>query len=113
MIAFRTAWPAFAYSIEDDRDAKRTYAFVLTYLVVLCSWVSLALGVLAPWLVDVLAPKPEFARAAEAVAPLAFAATAYAAYTVIAIGSAARAARSSTGSSPASPPRSTSRSTSR
>ena len=32
MIAFRTAWPAFAYSIEDDREAKRTYAFVLTYL---------------------------------------------------------------------------------
>ena len=87
MIAFRTAWPAFAYSIEDDREAKRTYAFVLTYLVVLCAWVSLALGALAPWLVDILAPKPEFARAAEAVAPLAFAATAYAAYTVIAIGS--------------------------
>jgi O-antigen/teichoic acid export membrane protein len=87
MIAFRTAWPAFAYSIEDDREAKRTYAYVLTYLVVICAWGSLALGALAPWLVDVLAPKPEFARAAEAVAPLAFAATAYAAYTVIAIGS--------------------------
>jgi O-antigen/teichoic acid export membrane protein len=87
MIAFRTAWPAFAYSIEDDREARRAYAFVLTYLVVLCSWVSLALGALAPWLVDILAPKPEFARAAEAVAPLAFAATAYAGYTVIAIGS--------------------------
>jgi O-antigen/teichoic acid export membrane protein len=87
MIAFRTAWPAFAYSIEDDREAKRTYSFVLTYLVLVCSWASLALGALAPWLVDVLAPKPEFARAAEAVAPLAFAATAYAAYTVIAIGS--------------------------
>jgi O-antigen/teichoic acid export membrane protein len=87
MIAFRTAWPAFAYSIEDDREAKRTYSFVLTYLVLVCSWVSLALAALAPWLVDVLAPKPEFTRAAEAVAPLAFAATAYAAYTVIAIGS--------------------------
>jgi O-antigen/teichoic acid export membrane protein len=87
MIAFRTAWPAFAYSIEDDREAKRTYSFVLTYLVFVCSWVSLALGALAPWLVDVLAPKPEFARAAEAVAPLAFAATTYAAYTVLAIGS--------------------------
>src|SRR3954447_15564909 len=87
MIAFRTAWPAFAYSIEDDREAKRTYSFVLTYLVVVCSWISLALGALAPWLVDVLAPKPEFARASEAVAPLAFAATAYAAYTVLAIGS--------------------------
>ena len=31
--AFRMAWPAFAYSIEDDDEAKRTYAFVLTYLV--------------------------------------------------------------------------------
>src|SRR5919199_1026596 len=27
LIAFRTAWPAFAYSIEDDREARRTYAF--------------------------------------------------------------------------------------
>ncbi len=44
MLAFRTAWPAFAYSIEDDREARRTYAFVLTYLLFLCSWVSLALG---------------------------------------------------------------------
>jgi hypothetical protein len=36
MIAFRLAWPAFAYSIEDDREAKRTYPFVLTYLLFLC-----------------------------------------------------------------------------
>jgi O-antigen/teichoic acid export membrane protein len=87
MVAFRLAWPAFAYSIQEDREAKRTYAFVLTYLVFVCCWISLALGALAPWLVDVLAPKPEFERASEAVAPLAFAATAYAAYTVLAIGS--------------------------
>src|SRR5213076_964594 len=62
MIAFRLAWPAFAYSIEDDREAKRTYSFVLTYLLFFCSWLSVALGVLAPWLVRVLAPKPEFHR---------------------------------------------------
>jgi O-antigen/teichoic acid export membrane protein len=86
MIAFRLAWPAFAYSIEDDREAKRTYSYVLTYLVFVCSWVSLALGVLAPWLVDLLAPKHSFHRAADAVALLAFATTAYAAYTVVAIG---------------------------
>ncbi len=48
MVAFRTAWPAFAYSIEDDREAKRTYSFVLTYLLALASWVALALGALAP-----------------------------------------------------------------
>ena len=37
MIAFRTAWPAFAYSIDDDREARRTYAFVLTYLLAFAS----------------------------------------------------------------------------
>ena len=37
MIAFRLAWPAFAYSIEDDREAKRTYSFVLTYLLFFCA----------------------------------------------------------------------------
>jgi O-antigen/teichoic acid export membrane protein len=87
MIAFRLAWPAFAYSIEDDREARRTYAFVLTYLTLVCSWISLALGVLAPWLVHLLAPQPEFHRAAQAVGILAFASTAYAGYTVLAIGS--------------------------
>ena len=86
MIAFRTAWPAFAYSIEDDRDARRTYAFVLTYLVLVTSWVSLALGALAPWIVDLLTASP-FHRAQKAVALLAFAGSAYAAYTVLAIGS--------------------------
>ena len=86
MIAFRLAWPAFAYSIEDDREAKRTYSFVLTYLLFVCCWISLALGVLAPWLVDLLAPKPGFHRAADAVALLAFAGAAYAGYTVLAIG---------------------------
>src|SRR3989441_1642301 len=30
LTAFRMAWPAFAYSIEDDRGAPRTYSFVLT-----------------------------------------------------------------------------------
>jgi O-antigen/teichoic acid export membrane protein len=86
LIAFRTAWPAFAYSIEDDREARRTYAYVLTYLVLITSWVSLALGALAPWIVDLLAA-PSFHRAQKAVALLSFAAAAYAGYTVLAIGS--------------------------
>jgi len=86
MVAFRLAWPAFAYSIDDDREAKRTYSYVLTYLLFVCSWISVALGVLAPWIVDVLAPKQGFARAADAVALLCFASTLYAGYTVVAIG---------------------------
>jgi O-antigen/teichoic acid export membrane protein len=86
MIAFRTAWPAFAYSIEDDREARRTYAFVLTYLLAFASWIALALGALAPWLVKILTA-PKYHRASEAVALLAFAGAVYAGYTVLAIGS--------------------------
>jgi O-antigen/teichoic acid export membrane protein len=86
MIAFRTAWPAFAYSIEDDRDAKRTYAFVLTYLLTFASWIALALGALAPWWVALLTD-PKFQRAEEGVPIIAFAVAVYAGYTVLAIGS--------------------------
>lgn len=85
MTAFRTAWPAFAYSIEDDREARRTYAFVLTYLLFVSSWIALALGLLAPWLVRLLTT-PAFYDAARVVAPLAFATTIYAGYVVVLIG---------------------------
>jgi O-antigen/teichoic acid export membrane protein len=87
MIAFRTAWPAFAYSIEDDREAKRAYAFVLTYLLALASWVALALGALAPWWTRLLTGSPSYLRAEKGVGLLAFAGAIYAGYTVLAIGS--------------------------
>ena len=85
LTAFRMAWPAFAYSIEDDVEAKRTYAFVLTYLVVVASWLALALGLLAPWLVRLLTT-PDYYEGQRVVAPLAFGGMAYAAYIVMAIG---------------------------
>lgn len=86
MVAFRTAWPAFAYSIEDDGDARRTYSFVLTYLLAFASWLALALGALAPWWVRLLTD-PRYQRAEKGVALLAFAGAVYAGYTVLAIGS--------------------------
>jgi O-antigen/teichoic acid export membrane protein len=85
LAAFRAAWPAFAYSIEDDREAARAYSFVLTYLVALTSWMALALGVLAPWLVRLLTTE-EFYEADRVVAPLSFAAVAFGAYIVVVIG---------------------------
>ncbi|HEV2592512.1 MAG TPA: oligosaccharide flippase family protein, partial [Gaiellaceae bacterium] len=86
MVAFRTAWPAFAYSIEDDREARVTYAFVLTYLLAFASWLSLALGGLAPWWTSLLTA-PKYHRATEGIAILAFAGAIYAGYVVLAIGS--------------------------
>ncbi len=86
MTAFQLAWPAFAYSIRDDNAAKRTYSYVLTYLLFLTCWMSLAFGVLAPWIVHVFDPKHHFGRAAEAVPILCFATAAYSGYSVLAIG---------------------------
>src|SRR4051795_10721373 len=56
LIALRTAWPAFAYSIKDDDEAKRTYGYVLTYALFVSCWLALALSLLAPWLLPPLAP---------------------------------------------------------
>jgi O-antigen/teichoic acid export membrane protein len=87
LTAFRTAWPAFAYSIEDEDEARRTYGFVLTYLVLVASWLALALGLLAPWLVRLLAPQnSDYWPGGRVVAPLAFAFAAYAGYIVVSIG---------------------------
>jgi O-antigen/teichoic acid export membrane protein len=85
LTAFRTAWPAFAYSIDDDAEARRTYGFVLTYLLLAASWLATALAVLSPWLVRLLTT-PDFYAASRVVAPLAFGAVAFAGYVVIAIG---------------------------
>ena len=85
LTAFRTAWPAFAYSIKSDEEAKQTYAWVLTYLVVITTWIATALTLLSPWIVDWLTA-PQFASASRVVGPLAFAAVAFGGYIVIAIG---------------------------
>ena len=106
LTAFRMAWPAFAYSIEDDREAQRTYSFVLTYVVYVCCWLALALGLLAPWILRVIPRRTSSRRSRSAwrrSVPTSSCRSA--------LGGHARHAR--TGSSRASPPSSTSRSTSR
>ena len=85
LTAFRLAWPAFAFSIEDDQDARRTFGFVLTYLVFVTTWVATALALLSPWIVDWIAA-PAFAESSRVVGPLAFSTVAFAAYIVVAIG---------------------------
>jgi O-antigen/teichoic acid export membrane protein len=85
LTAFRLAWPAFAYSIDDDREAGRTYSFVLTYVVYVCCWLALGLGLLAPWILRLITTKP-FYPAQNVVAPLAFGIAAFGAYVVVQIG---------------------------
>ena len=85
LIAFRTAWPAFAFSIKDDAEAKRAYGFVLTYVLFVSCWVSLALSLLAPWIVRLLAA-PLYHRGAEVVPLLVFGGSAFIAFNVMSIG---------------------------
>jgi O-antigen/teichoic acid export membrane protein len=86
LTAFRLAWPAFAYSIEDEGEAKRTYGYVLTYVLFVTCWASMGLALLAPWLVRLLTNRPEFYAGARVVGLLSFSAAAWGAYTVVAIG---------------------------
>jgi O-antigen/teichoic acid export membrane protein len=85
LTAFRTAWPAFAYSIEDEREARTTYGYVLTYVLLIVCWASLALGALAPWIVQALTT-PRFFSAQRVVALLAFSNAAKAGFIVVSIG---------------------------
>ena len=59
---------------------------MLTYLLYVACWLSVALGVLAPWLVRLLARDESFWPGADVVAPLAFAGALWGAYTVVSIG---------------------------
>jgi O-antigen/teichoic acid export membrane protein len=84
LTAFRAAWPAFAFSIEDDEHARRAYSYVLTYLLFVASWAALALGLLAPWIVEWLTT-PAFYGASDVVALLSFGAVAFAGFIVVSI----------------------------
>ena len=81
LAAFRTAWPAFAFSIPED-EAKRTYGYVLTYVTFFSCWGALALGLGAPWIVRLLTT-PEFYEGSEVVPLLAFAFAIFGAYVVV------------------------------
>ena len=83
--AFQIAWPAFAYSIEDEKEAKRAYAFVLTYLMLIAAWAALALSLFAPWLAHWLGRKSGYWPAATAIPPLAFASVFFAGFIVVTI----------------------------
>ncbi len=83
--AFQVAWPAFAYSIEDEEEAKHTYSYVLTYLMFIAAWAAIGLSLFAPWIVRILSRKTGYWPAAEAIPALAFASVFFAGFIVVTI----------------------------
>jgi O-antigen/teichoic acid export membrane protein len=63
---FQLAWPPLAYSIEDDERARRFYAAVATWYVVVAGLVVAGLTLLGRWVVRLLAA-PAYFEAHEAL----------------------------------------------
>ena len=57
--AFQFAWPPLAYSIKDDDEARRLYAFVTTYYALFVGLVVAGVTLLGRWAVRLLAA-PDF-----------------------------------------------------
>lgn len=68
--AFQYSWPPLAYSIKDDREAARFYAFVATYYLLLTGWAVAGLLLLGRWMTRLLAA-PQFYEAHVAIPWLA------------------------------------------
>jgi O-antigen/teichoic acid export membrane protein len=83
--AFQVAWPAFAYSIEDEEEAKRAYSYVLTYLMFIAAWAAVGLSLFAPWIVHLLAQKSGYWPAAKAIPALAYSSVFFAGFIVVTI----------------------------
>jgi O-antigen/teichoic acid export membrane protein len=83
--AFQIAWPSFAYSIEDEKEAKRAYSYVLTYLMFIAAWAAVGLSLFAPWIVRFLGRQPGYWPGAVAVPALVYSSVFYAGFIVVTI----------------------------
>ncbi len=83
--AFQIAWPAFAYSIDDEKEAKRAYEYVLTYLMLIAAWSAVALSLFAPWIVHLVGRKSGYWHGAVAVPALVYSSVFYAGFIVVTI----------------------------
>jgi O-antigen/teichoic acid export membrane protein len=81
---FQLAWPPLAYSVEDDAEAKRVYAIIVTWFTAICAFMVVGFWLLARWIVRLLAA-PEFFESFEAIGLLATGVTLYALYLVLVV----------------------------
>jgi O-antigen/teichoic acid export membrane protein len=81
---FQLAWPPLAYSIQDDDEARRAYAVIVTWFVSLTAFVVAGLWLLSRWIVRALAA-PEFFDSYKTIGLVSTGVTLYALYLVLVI----------------------------
>ena len=81
---FQLAWPPLAYSIRDDDEAKRAYAVIVTWFVVVCTFFVTGMWLLSRWIVRTLAA-PEFFESYEAIGLVSTGVMLYALYLVLVV----------------------------
>ena len=81
---FQLAWPPLAYSIEDDDEARRAYAVIVTWFVAVCAFAVTGIWLLARWIVRTLAA-PEFFESYEAIGLVSTGVMLYALYLVLVV----------------------------
>jgi O-antigen/teichoic acid export membrane protein len=81
---FQLAWPPLAYSIQDDDEARRAYAVIVTWFVSLTAFVVAGMWLLSRWIVRALAA-PEFFDSYQTIGLVSTGVTLYALYLVLVI----------------------------
>jgi O-antigen/teichoic acid export membrane protein len=81
---FQLAWPPLAYSIQDDDEARRAYAVIVTWFVSVTTFVVAGMWLLSRWIVRVLAA-PEFFASYKTIGLVSTGVMLYALYLVLVI----------------------------
>jgi O-antigen/teichoic acid export membrane protein len=81
---FQLAWPPLAYSIQDDDEARRAYAVIVTWFVSVTGFVVAGLWLFSRWIVDFLAA-PRFFEAYETLGLISTGVMLYALYLVLVV----------------------------
>jgi O-antigen/teichoic acid export membrane protein len=81
---FQLAWPPLAYSIQDDEEARRAYAVIVTWFVSVTTFFVAGLWLLSRWIVRALAA-PQFFESYKTIGLVSTGVMLYALYLVLVI----------------------------
>lgn len=85
VVPFQLAWPTISFSIADQDNVKKIYSRVLTYFLLIASFLALILGIFAAPMIKVLSG-PAYFESYKIVMVIAFSYVLYGAHFVLVVG---------------------------